>query len=133
MWDVWWAFLDGALSPALRREPLDRRGYRIFFVFWFAIEAMLGTFLEGFLTTYFFPPPYLPKAHLHWSGLLLGALFASLYVYGAIAYLFATARRFISFGKNPLYAFLLFVPLINLYVLFLALTKEEIPRETSDN
>jgi uncharacterized membrane protein YhaH (DUF805 family) len=133
MWDVWWAFLDGALSPMLRREPLDRRGYRIFFVLWFAVEATLGAFLGGFLTTYFFPPPYQPKAHLQWSALLLGALLALLYVYGAIAYLFATARRFLSLGKSPLYVLLLFVPLINFYVLFLALTREEAVRETSDS
>jgi MFS family permease len=133
MWDVWWAFLDGALSPMLRREPLDRQGYRIFFVLWLAIGTTLGAFLGGFLTTYFFPPPYQPKAHLHWGALLLGILLALLYAYGTIAYLFATARRFLSLGKSPLYALLLFVPLINFYVLFLALTKEEIIREAVDS
>ncbi len=133
MRDVWWAFLDGALSPMLRKEPLDRQGYRIFFVLWFAIGTTLGAFVGGFLTTYFFPPPYQPKADLHWGGLLLGTLLALLYVYGAIAYLFATARRFLSLGKSPLYALLLFVPLINLYVLFLALTKEDVVRETAES
>ncbi len=133
MRDAWWAFLDGALSPMLRKEPLDRQGYRIFFVLWLAIGTTLGAFVGGFLTTYFFPPPYQPKADLHWSGLLLGILLALLYVYGTIAYLFATARRFLSLGKSPLYALLLFVPLINLYVLFLALTKEEIVREVPDS
>jgi uncharacterized membrane protein YraQ (UPF0718 family) len=133
MWDVWWAFLDGALSPMLRREPLDRRGYRIFFVLWLVVGTVLGTFLAGFLTTYFFPPPYQPKAQLHWGALLLGILLALLYLYGAIAYLFATARRFLSLGKSPLYALLLFVPLINLYALFVALTKEEVFMETPDS
>jgi uncharacterized membrane protein YraQ (UPF0718 family) len=133
MWDVWWAFLDGALSPMLRREPLDRHGYRIFFVLWLVIGTTLGAFLGGFLTTYFFPPPYQPKVQPHWSVVLLGILLGLLYAYGTIAYLFATARRFLSLGKSPLYALLLFVPLINFYVLFLALTKEEVPRETSDS
>jgi uncharacterized membrane protein YhaH (DUF805 family) len=133
MRDVWWALLDGALSPMLRGEPLDRQGYRVFFVFWLAVGTILGVLLGGFLTTYFFPPPYQPKADLHWSVLLVGILLALLYVYGVIAYLFATARRFLSLGKSPLYALLLFVPPINLYVLFLALTKEEIIREASDS
>jgi uncharacterized membrane protein YhaH (DUF805 family) len=133
MWDVWWAFLDGALSPMLRKEPLDRKGYRIFFVLWLVIGTVLGAFLGGFLTTYFFPPPYQPKAQLHWGALLLGIFLALLYLYGAIAYLFATARRFLSLGKSPLYALLLFVPLINFYVLFVALTKQEVLMETSDS
>jgi MFS family permease len=133
MRDVWWAFLDGALSPMLRREPLDRHGYRIFFVLWLAIGTALGAFLGGFLATYFFPPPYQPRAQLHWGVLLLGILLALLYAYGTIAYLFATARRFLSLGRSPLYALLLFVPPINLYVLFLALTKKETVMETSDS
>jgi uncharacterized membrane protein YraQ (UPF0718 family) len=133
MRDVWWAFLDGALSPMLRKEPLDRQGYRIFFVLWLAIGTTLGAFLGGLVTTYLFPPPYQPKADLHWSALLVGTLLALLYVYGAIAYLFATARRFLSLGKSPLYALLLFVPLINLYVLFLALTREEVVREIAES
>jgi hypothetical protein len=133
MRDVWWAFLDGALSPMLRKEPLDRQGYRVFFVLWLAIETALGAFLGGFITAHFFPPPHQPKADLHWSGLLLGALLGLLYVYGAIAYLFATARRFLSLGKSPLYALLLFVPLINLYVLFLALTREDAVGEAGES
>jgi uncharacterized membrane protein YhaH (DUF805 family) len=63
----------------------------------------------------------------------LGIFLALLYLYGAIAYLFATARRFLSLGKSPLYALLLFVPLINFYVLFVALTKQEVLMETSDS